>query len=65
MCVCVGWGGGVDGCVRACVRACVCACACVCVCVCVCVCALLLLSTFLVFERFLAPCFIELLMFYC
>ena len=32
-------------------------------CVCVCVCALLL-SIFLVFERFLAPCFIELLMFY-
>ena len=48
---------------------------CVCVCVCVswwvggsvrvCVCTLLLLSIFLVFERFLAPCFIELLMFYC
>ena len=30
-----------------------------------CVCTLLLLSIFLVFERFLAPCFIELLMFYC
>ena len=44
-------GGGVRECVRA--------------CVCVCVCTLLLLSIFLVFERFLAPCFIELLMFYC
>ena len=62
MCVCV--GGWV----------CVCMCACMvhaCVCVCVCVraceraCTLLLLSTFLVFEWFLAPCFIELLMFYC
>ena len=55
MCVCVcGWvGGWVGGCMRACVRACVR------------VCALLLLSIFLVFERFLAPCFIELLMFYC
>ena len=60
MCVCV-CGGGVRvcGCVgelvggweRACVRACVC--------------TLLLLSIFLVFEQFLAPCFIELLMFYC
>ena len=30
-----------------------------------CVCTLLLLSIFLVFGRFLAPCFIELLMFYC
>ena len=29
-----------------------------------CVCTLLLLSIFLVFERFLAPCFIELLTFY-
>ena len=37
--------------VRACVRACVC--------------TLLLLSIFLVFERFLVPCFIELLIFYC
>ena len=36
-----------------------------CVRACVCVCALLLLSIFLVFERFLAPCFTELLMFYC
>ena len=35
------------------------------VCVRACVCTLLLLSIFLVFERFLAPCFIELLMFYC
>ena len=42
-------GGGWGG-VRACVRACVG--------------TLLLLSIFLVFERFLAPCFIELLMFY-
>ena len=53
MCVCV-WGGGVSesvyGWERACVRACVC--------------TVLLLSIFLVFERFLAPCFIELL-FYC
>ena len=32
---------------------------------CACVCTLLLLSIFLVFERFLAPCLIELLMFYC
>ena len=32
---------------------------------CVCVCTLLLLSIFLVFERFLASCFIELLMFSC
>ena len=51
---------------------CVCACVCVCVCVCgggeleggvgacvrACVCTLLLLSIFLVFERFLAPCLI-------
>ena len=36
-----------------------------CVCVCVHVCALLLLSIFLVFEWFLALCFIEFLMFYC
>ena len=34
-------------------------------CACVCVCALLLLRIFLVFEPSLAPCFIELLMFYC
>ena len=48
-----GWvGGSMHACVRACVRACVC--------------TLLLLSIFLVFEeRFLAPCLIELLMFYC
>ena len=55
MCVCVcvgGWVGElVGGWERACVRACVC--------------TLLLLSIFLVFERFLAPCFIELFMFYC
>ena len=38
----------VGGWERACVRACVCVCVCVCVCI--------------VFERFLAPCFIELLM---
>ena len=44
---------------------------CVCVgggggaCVRACACTLLLLSIFLVFERFLAPCFTELLMFYC
>ena len=42
-------GGGGGACVRA----------------CVCVCTLLLLNIFLVFERFLAPCFNELLMFYC
>ena len=36
-----------------------------CVSACVCVCILLLLSIFLVFERFLVPCFFELLMFYC
>ena len=30
-----------------------------------CMCTLLLLSILLVFERFLAPCLIELLMFYC
>ena len=49
VCVCV-WVGGcgwVGGLVRTCVRACVC------------VCTLLLLSIFLVFEWFLAPCFIE------
>ena len=34
-------------------------------CVSACVCTLLLLSIFLVFERFLSSCFIELLMFYC
>ena len=39
--------------------------ACARACVCVCVCTLLLLSIFLVFEQFLAPCFTELLMFYC
>ena len=50
VCVCVGGGRGGGG-GGACVRACVC--------------TLLLLSIFLVFERFLAPCFIELLMFYC
>ena len=49
-CVCVGELVG-GGSVRVCVRACVC--------------TLLLLSIFLVFERFLAPCFIKLLMFYC
>ena len=54
MCVCVGGGGGG-----------------VCVCgggggvrVRACLRTLLLLGIFLVFERFLAPCFIELLMFY-
>ena len=51
VCVCVWMGGRVGACMRACVRACVC--------------TLLLLSIFLVFERFLVPCFIELLMFYC
>ena len=54
MCVWGAGGGGVSwfgGGGRACVRACVC--------------TLLLLSNFLVFDRFLAPCFIELLMFYC
>ena len=56
MCVCgvgvgveVGVGGWESACVRACVR----------------VCTLLLLSIFLVFEWFLAPCFTELLVFYC
>ena len=55
--VCVWGGGGGElaggggGGVAACVRACVC--------------TWLLLSIFLVFERFLAPCFIELLIFYC
>ena len=38
---------------------------CMCACMHVCVCILLLLNIFLVFEQFLAPCFIELLMFYC
>ena len=47
----VGVGELAGGWERACVRACVC--------------TLLLLNIFLVFERFLAPCFIELLMFYC
>ena len=50
MCVCGVGGGGVGGGGGvACVR----------------VCTLLLLSIFLVCGRFLAPCFIELLMFYC
>ena len=35
------------------------------VCVRACICTLLLLSIFLVFEHFLALCFIELLVFYC
>ena len=48
-----GGGAGVGGWEGACVRACVC------------VYTLFLLSIFLVFERFLAPCFIELLMLYC
>ena len=47
-------GGGVRACVRACGA-----------CVHACVCTLLLLSIFFVFERFLARCIIELLMFYC
>ena len=55
MCVCVGGGGVVSWCVGGSVRVCVRAC----------VCTLLLLSIFLVYERFLAPRFIELLMFYC
>ena len=39
---------------------------CVCVCVCVCVCTHCFFLVFaFVFERFLAPCFTELLMFYC
>ena len=46
-------GGWVLACVRAFVRACVCTL------------TLLLLSILLVFEWFLVPCFIELLMFYC
>ena len=58
--VCV-WGGGGVG-VRACVRACVCVCVCMCVCVCV---YSIIVKNFLAIERFLAPCFIELLMFYC
>ena len=41
---------GGGGWVRACVRACV---------------YIVIVKYFLVFERFLAPCFIELLMFYC
>ena len=49
VCVCVGGGGGEL--VGGWERACVC--------------TLLLLSIFLVFERFLAPCFIELLMLDC
>ena len=40
-----------------------CVCGCLGVWVHACVCTLL--SIFLVFEQFLAPCFIELLMFYC
>ena len=49
---------------------CVCVCVCrwvgglVCVCVRVCV-YIVIVKYFLVFERFLAPCLIELLMFYC
>ena len=42
----------VGGWERACVRACVCVC-------------IVIVGIFLVFERFLAPCFFELLMFYC
>ena len=52
VCVCV-WGGWVGGCLVACERACVR------------VYTLLLLSIFLVFERFLAPCFLEFLMYHC
>ena len=50
MCVCVGGGGGggVGACMPPCVRD---------------VCTLLLLSIFLVSERFLFPCFIESLCF--
>ena len=67
ICVCVcGW---VHACMCACMHACVCMHAHVraraCVRACVCVCTLFLLSIFLVFEQFLAPFFIELLMFYC
>ena len=40
----------IAGCVHACVRVCV---------------YIVIVKYFLVFERFLAPCFIELLMFYC
>ena len=59
VCVCVCVCVQVGGCVHACVRACVC------VCVCMCVCVHFYCLVFLVFEWFLAPCFIELLMFYC
>ena len=54
MCVCgwVGGGGLVGGCVGACVRACVCV-------------YIVIVKYFPCIERFLAPCFIELLMFYC
>ena len=48
-----GWVGElVGGWERACVLACVCV-------------YIVIVKYFLVFERFLAPCFIELLMFYC
>ena len=62
MCVCVH--------ARACVRARVCACVCerarACVCVCVCVCTYIVIVKYFVFKRFfLAPCSIELFMFYC
>ena len=49
MCVCVCVGGGGGG-GGSCVRASV---------------YIVIVKYFLVFERFLAPCFIELLMFYC
>ena len=52
-------------CVRVCVRACVRECVCVCVCVCVCTSLLFYIYIAFVFKRLLAPCFIELLMFYC
>ena len=48
-------------CVRACVRACVR----VCVCVCVFMHIVIVKYFAFVFERSLAPCFIELLIFYC
>ena len=53
---------------RACVRACVHVCVCVRVCACVRACARAYIDIVkyfaFLFERFLAPCFIELLMFY-
>ena len=61
-----------QACVRVRVRVRVCVCVCVCICVCVCACVCVRVCTYIgivmhfafVFERFLAPCFIDLSMFF-